>query len=166
MRSFRVTSRVQQDMDELTPFTFFFQNVLGRSSSVVYAVALLASGQSTTISCTFAGQVIMQVISVLEKHVQVTRSYQVFKNVPINQLPLFLCFQGFLDMKMKNWVRNLITRFIAIAPSLIVSIVSGPSGAGKLIIFSSVRTEIPQPTTTLITGHRVYTRTLTVIPPS
>lgn len=38
-----------------------FQNVLGRSSSVVYAVALLASGQSTTISCTFAGQVIMQV---------------------------------------------------------------------------------------------------------
>ncbi|KAB8085724.1 hypothetical protein EE612_008673 [Oryza sativa] len=81
------------------------RNVLGRSSSVVYAVALLASGQSTTISCTFAGQVIMQ---------------------------------GFLDMKMKNWVRNLITRVIAIAPSLIVSIVSGPSGAGKLIILSSM----------------------------
>ena len=38
-----------------------FQNVLGRSSSVVYAVALLASGQSTEISCTFAGQVIMHV---------------------------------------------------------------------------------------------------------
>ncbi|TVU33526.1 hypothetical protein EJB05_25349 [Eragrostis curvula] len=81
------------------------KNVLGRSSSVVYAVALLASGQSTTISCTFAGQVIMQ---------------------------------GFLDLKMKNWVRNLITRVIAIAPSLIVSVVSGPSGAGKLIIFSSM----------------------------
>jgi len=46
--------------------------------------------------------------------------------------------QGFLDMKMKNWVRNLITRVIAIGPSLIVSIVSGPSGAGKLIIISSV----------------------------
>ncbi|KAL6888607.1 hypothetical protein ACP4OV_009633 [Aristida adscensionis] len=81
------------------------RNVLGRSSSVVYAVALLASGQSTTISCTFAGQVIMQ---------------------------------GFLDMKMKNWVRNLITRVIAIAPSLIVAVVSGPSGAGKLIILSSM----------------------------
>ncbi|KAL6629780.1 hypothetical protein ACP70R_029545 [Stipagrostis hirtigluma subsp. patula] len=81
------------------------RNVLGRSSSVVYAVALLASGQSTTISCTFAGQVIMQ---------------------------------GFLDMKMKNWVRNLITRVVAIAPSLIVSVVSGPSGAGKLIILSSM----------------------------
>jgi len=46
--------------------------------------------------------------------------------------------QGFLDMRMKSWVRNLITRVIAIAPSLIVSIVSGPSGAGKLIVFSSV----------------------------
>jgi len=46
--------------------------------------------------------------------------------------------QGFLDMKMKNWVRNLITRVIAIGPSLIVSIVSGPKGAGKLIIISSV----------------------------
>ncbi|KAG8076676.1 hypothetical protein GUJ93_ZPchr0006g41682 [Zizania palustris] len=65
------------------------RNVLGRSSSVVFAVALLASGQSTTISCTFAGQVIMQ---------------------------------GFLDIKMKNWVRNLITRVIAIAPSLLVSV--------------------------------------------
>ncbi|KXG29392.1 metal transporter NRAT1 [Sorghum bicolor] len=81
------------------------RNVLGRSSSVVYAVALLASGQSTTISCTFAGQVIME---------------------------------GFLDMRMKSWVRNLITRVIAIAPSLVVSIVSGPSGAGKLIVFSSM----------------------------
>jgi Mn2+/Fe2+ NRAMP family transporter len=49
-----------------------------------------------------------------------------------------IIIQGFLDMKMKNWVRNLITRVIAIAPSLIVSIVSGPSGAGKLIILSSM----------------------------
>ncbi|TVU33527.1 hypothetical protein EJB05_25350, partial [Eragrostis curvula] len=81
------------------------RDVLGRSSSVVYAIALLASGQSTTISCTFAGQVIMQ---------------------------------GFLDLKMKNWVRNVITRFIAIAPSLLVVVVSGTSGAGKLIIFSSM----------------------------
>ena len=49
-----------------------------------------------------------------------------------------LNLQGFLDMRMKSWVRNLTTRAIAIAPSLVVSIVSGPSGAGKLIVFSSV----------------------------
>ncbi|CAL5028860.1 unnamed protein product [Urochloa decumbens] len=81
------------------------RNVLGRSSSVVYAVALLASGQSTTISCTFSGQVIMQ---------------------------------GFLDTTMRSWARNMLTRAIAIAPSLIASVVSGPSGAAKLIILSSM----------------------------
>ncbi|CAL5035798.1 unnamed protein product [Urochloa decumbens] len=81
------------------------RNVLGRTSSVVYAVALLASGQSTTISCTFSGQVIMQ---------------------------------GFLDTKMRSWARNILTRVIAIAPSLIASVVSGPSGAAKLIILSSM----------------------------
>ncbi|CAN6247784.1 unnamed protein product [Urochloa humidicola] len=81
------------------------RNVLGRSSSVVYAVALLASGQSTTISCTFSGQVIMQ---------------------------------GFLDTNIRSWARNIVTRVIAIAPSLIASVVSGPSGAAKLIILSSM----------------------------
>ncbi|ERN03708.1 hypothetical protein AMTR_s00203p00031460 [Amborella trichopoda] len=35
-------------------------NVLGRSSSTVYAVALLASGQSSTVTGTYAGQFIMQ----------------------------------------------------------------------------------------------------------
>lgn len=43
-------------------FLFLFvQNVLGRSSSTVYAIALLASGQSSTITGTYAGQFIMQV---------------------------------------------------------------------------------------------------------
>jgi len=37
------------------------QNVLGRSSSIVYGVALLASGQSSTITGTYSGQYIMQV---------------------------------------------------------------------------------------------------------
>ena len=57
-------------------------------------------------------------------------------------LSILVYLQGFLDMRMKNWVRNLITRVIAIAPSLIVSVVSGPSGAGKPIIFSSVSNSI------------------------
>ena len=37
------------------------QNVLGKSSSKIYAIALLASGQSSTITGTYAGQFIMQV---------------------------------------------------------------------------------------------------------
>ncbi|KAK6923485.1 NRAMP family [Dillenia turbinata] len=89
----------------LNSASFLLKNVLGRSSSTVYAVALLASGQSSAVTGTYAGQYIMQ---------------------------------GFLDLKMKTWVRNLMTRTIAIAPSLIVSIIGGSSGAGRLIIISSM----------------------------
>ncbi|XP_031503387.1 metal transporter Nramp5-like [Nymphaea colorata] len=84
---------------------FLLKNVLGKSSSTIYAISLLASGQSSTITGTYAGQYIMQ---------------------------------GFLDMKMKKWLRNFITRCIAITPSLVVSIINGSAGAGKLIIIASM----------------------------
>ncbi|CAN6476130.1 unnamed protein product [Victoria cruziana] len=42
------------------------------------------------------------------------------------------------DMKMKKWLRNFVTRFIAIAPSLVVSVIGGSAGAGKLIIIASM----------------------------
>ncbi|XP_077251469.1 metal transporter Nramp7.2-like [Tasmannia lanceolata] len=89
----------------LNSASFLLKNVLGGSSSKVYAIALLASGQSSTITGTYAGQYIMQ---------------------------------GFLDLKMKTWLRNLLSRSIAITPSLIVSIIGGPSGAGRLIIIASM----------------------------
>ncbi|XP_038978130.1 metal transporter Nramp5-like [Phoenix dactylifera] len=89
----------------LNSASFLLKNVLGKSSSIVYAIALLASGQSSTITGTYAGQYIMQ---------------------------------GFLDIKMRKWLRNLMTRCIAITPSLIVSIIGGSSGAGRLIIIASM----------------------------
>ncbi|KAL9681605.1 hypothetical protein QQ045_013390 [Rhodiola kirilowii] len=46
--------------------------------------------------------------------------------------------RGFLDLKMKKWQRNLLTRCIAITPSLVVSIIGGSSGAGRLIIIASM----------------------------
>ncbi|THG08229.1 hypothetical protein TEA_002206 [Camellia sinensis var. sinensis] len=85
--------------------SFLLKNVLGKSSSILYAIALLASGQSSTITGTYAGQFIMQ---------------------------------GFLDLKMKKWKRNLMTRCIAITPSLIVAIIGGASGASRLIIIASI----------------------------
>ncbi|KAI7740859.1 hypothetical protein M8C21_006501, partial [Ambrosia artemisiifolia] len=85
--------------------SFLLRNVLGKSSSTLYSIALLASGQSSTITGTYAGQFIMQ---------------------------------GFLDLKMRKWLRNLITRCIAITPSLIVSIIGGSSGAGRLIVIASM----------------------------
>ncbi|MBA0810191.1 hypothetical protein Gohar_002204, partial [Gossypium harknessii] len=39
---------------------------------------------------------------------------------------------------MKKWVRNIMTRCIAITPSLIVSIIGGSQGAGRLIIIASM----------------------------
>ncbi|KAL8482215.1 hypothetical protein ACS0TY_028388 [Phlomoides rotata] len=89
----------------LNSASFLLKNVLGKSSSIVYAIALLASGQSSAITGTYAGQFIMQ---------------------------------GFLELKMKKWMRNLLTRIVAIAPSLVVSIIGGSSGAGRLIIIASM----------------------------
>ena len=42
-------------------FYYFLQNVLGSWSSKLFAIALLASGQSSTITGTYAGQYVMQV---------------------------------------------------------------------------------------------------------
>ena len=46
--------------------------------------------------------------------------------------------QGFLDLRLKPWLRNLLTRSLAIVPSLIVALIGGSSGAGELIIITSV----------------------------
>ncbi|KAI9113240.1 hypothetical protein K1719_015765 [Acacia pycnantha] len=46
--------------------------------------------------------------------------------------------QGFLELRMKKWMRNLMTRSVAIIPSLVVAVITGPSGASRLIIISSM----------------------------
>ncbi|KAM7251882.1 hypothetical protein ACFE04_023765 [Oxalis oulophora] len=89
--------------------SFLLKNVFGKSSSTMNAIALLASGQSSTITGTCAGQFIMQ---------------------------------GFLDLKVKKWLQNLLTRCIAIIPSIIVSIIAGPLGPGRLIIIASVNRKL------------------------
>lgn len=80
--------------------------VLGASlASTVFAVALLASGQNSTLTGTLAGQVVME---------------------------------GFLDIKLRPWMRRLITRLIAIIPAVIVAAMYGASGVNKLLILSQV----------------------------
>ncbi|KAF5741788.1 Metal transporter Nramp1 family protein [Tripterygium wilfordii] len=89
----------------LNKASFLLENVLGSWSSKLFAVALLASGQSSTITGTYAGQYVMQ---------------------------------GFLDLRLRPWIRNLLTRSLAIVPSLIVAIIGGSAGAGQLIIIASM----------------------------
>ncbi|WP_263367898.1 Nramp family divalent metal transporter [Edaphobacter bradus] len=74
-------------------------------ASTLFAVALLASGQNSTITGTLAGQVVME---------------------------------GFLHMRLKPWLRRLITRSLAIIPTVIITILYGARSTGKLIILSQV----------------------------
>jgi manganese transport protein len=74
-------------------------------ASTLFAVALLASGQNSTITGTLAGQVVME---------------------------------GFLNLRLKPWKRRLVTRLLAIVPTVIIAILYGARGTGKLIILSQV----------------------------
>ncbi|HEY0996874.1 MAG TPA: Nramp family divalent metal transporter [Gemmatimonadaceae bacterium] len=79
--------------------------LLGGAASTVFALALLASGQNSTLTGTLAGQIVME---------------------------------GFLDIRLRPWVRRLITRAIAIVPAVIVAILYGESGTAKLLVLSQV----------------------------
>jgi manganese transport protein len=80
--------------------------VLGVSmASTLFAVALLASGQNSTLTGTLAGQIVME---------------------------------GFLNIRLRPWLRRLITRLIAIVPAVIVAAIYGQSGVNQLLILSQV----------------------------
>ena len=74
-------------------------------ASAVFALALLASGQNSTLTGTLAGQIVME---------------------------------GFLNLRIRPWLRRLITRAIAIVPAAFVAVLYGESGTAKLLIFSQV----------------------------
>lgn len=74
-------------------------------ASTLFAVALLASGQNSTLTGTLAGQIIME---------------------------------GFLNIRLRPWLRRLITRLIAIIPAVIVTYYYGESGTNQLLIGSQV----------------------------
>ena len=80
--------------------------VLGVSlASTVFACALLASGQNSTLTGTLAGQIVME---------------------------------GFLNIRLKPWVRRLITRTLAITPAVLVIGFAGEGKVTSLIVLSQV----------------------------
>ena len=49
-----------------------------------------------------------------------------------------IVMEGFLDIKIRPWLRQLITRLIAIVPALFVTIYYGEHGTGELLVLSQV----------------------------
>jgi manganese transport protein len=91
-------AEIQDAFKLLTP-------LLGAGASTVFALALLASGQNSTLTGTLAGQIVME---------------------------------GFLDIRIRPWLRRMITRLIAIVPAVIVAIIGGESATARLLILSQV----------------------------
>lgn len=72
---------------------------------ILFAVALIAAGQSSTITGTLAGQIVME---------------------------------GYLNLRINPWMRRLLTRLLAIIPSVIVILVYGDQELDALLILSQV----------------------------
>jgi manganese transport protein len=94
-----VVTEIQQASHLLTP-------LLGTTmASVFFGVALLSSGQSSTLTGTMAGQIVME---------------------------------GFLNIRMRPWLRRLLTRTLAIIPAAFTVYLAGENGTYKLLILSQI----------------------------
>jgi manganese transport protein len=49
-----------------------------------------------------------------------------------------IVMEGFLDLRLRPWIRRLITRSIAIIPAVIVAVLYGESGTAMLLVMSQV----------------------------
>ena len=74
-------------------------------ASTLFAIALLAAGQNSTLTGTLSGQIVME---------------------------------GFINFRMRPWVRRLLTRLLAIIPAVIVIGVYGESRTTDLLVASQV----------------------------
>src|SRR3954452_17291946 len=99
-------TRGRNDVAEIQDAYKLLSPLLGvTGASTLFALALLASGQNSTLTGTLAGQIVME---------------------------------GFLNIRLRPWLRRLITRLIAIIPAVIVTIISGEKGTTNLLVLSQV----------------------------
>ena len=95
-----------QQVADITDAHRLLDPVLGvKLAGIFFAVALLASGQNSTLTGTLAGQIVME---------------------------------GFLNLRIRPWLRRLITRLVAIVPALVVAILYGEKGTTDLLVLSQV----------------------------
>src|SRR6476661_878440 len=95
-----------QDVADISDAYQLLSPLLGTTmASVLFAVALLCSGQNATLTGTLAGQIVME---------------------------------GFINLRVRPWLRRLVTRLLAIIPAIIVVALYGERGTGALLIASQV----------------------------
>jgi len=91
---------------EIQDAYLMMNDIVGASfASTIFALALLASGQNSTLTGTLAGQIVME---------------------------------GFINFRIRPWLRRIITRLFAIVPAATISLIYGDSGVAKLLILSQV----------------------------
>jgi manganese transport protein len=99
-------TRGRNDVAEIRDAYQLLSPLLGMTgASTLFALALLASGQNSTLTGTLAGQIVME---------------------------------GFLNIRLRPWLRRLVTRAIAIVPAIIVISISGQKGTTNLLVLSQV----------------------------
>lgn len=95
-----------QEVGEIQEAYHLLDGVLGVTfASTLFALALLASGQNSTLTGTLAGQIVME---------------------------------GFLNIRLRPWLRRLITRAIAIVPAVVVIGMFGEEKSTDLLVASQV----------------------------
>ena len=95
-----------QDVAEIQDAYKLLSPLLGVApASAIFAIALLASGQNSTLTATMAGQIVME---------------------------------GFLQIRLKPWMRRLLTRLVAIVPALLTIVFLGEGSTTRLLILSQV----------------------------
>jgi manganese transport protein len=95
-----------QDVAEIQDAYKLLSPLLGVApASAIFAIALLASGQNSTLTATMAGQIVME---------------------------------GFLQIRLKPWLRRLLTRLVAIVPALLTIVFLGEGSTTNLLILSQV----------------------------
>jgi manganese transport protein len=97
---------VAEPVEDLRQAHTLLSPLLGTSlAGIVFAVALLAAGQSSTVTATLAGQVVME---------------------------------GFLNLRLPDWQRRLITRALALIPALGTVMLLGDQATVQLLVLSQV----------------------------
>ncbi|HSI10973.1 MAG TPA: Nramp family divalent metal transporter [Chthoniobacter sp.] len=95
-----------QDVAEIQEAYKLLSPMLGVGmASILFAVALLASGQNSTLTGTLAGQIVME---------------------------------GFVNIRLRPWLRRLITRGLAIVPAVVVISIWGEGKTTELLLVSQV----------------------------